>query len=78
MVGEFDENTSVLKSPVSTASAIDRKAICYMDSLSPKMPSSDNVLRVFYDFQTTRSEKVTERHPTCAKFSLRSTILHTV
>jgi hypothetical protein len=34
--------------------------LCYITPLSPEMPSSDKVLYVFYDFQTTQNTKVTE------------------
>jgi hypothetical protein len=34
--------------------------LCYMASLSPEMPSSDKVLYVFYDSETTQNTKVTE------------------
>jgi hypothetical protein len=51
--------------------------LCYMP-LSPDMPSSDKVLYVFYDFETTQNTKVTERHHICAKFSLRPTVLYIV
>jgi hypothetical protein len=55
----LDKNTKVSKDTVPTGSAIERRAICYMAPLSPEMPSSDRVLYVFYDFETTQNTKVT-------------------
>jgi len=34
--------------------------LCYMATLKNELPRSDNVLFVFYDFETTQDTKVTE------------------
>jgi hypothetical protein len=34
--------------------------LCYMAPLSPEMPSSDKMLYVFYDFETTQNTKMTD------------------
>jgi len=34
--------------------------LCYMQPLKNEVPSADNVLFVFYDFETTQDTKISE------------------
>jgi len=40
--------------------------LCYMATLKNELPRSDNVLFVFYDFETTQDTKVSESATLCS------------
>jgi hypothetical protein len=57
---------SVINRTVRTVSGTCSMDICYMATLKNELPRSDNVLFVFYDFETTQDTKVSESATLCS------------
>jgi len=53
-------NMNVSNHTVQTVKEIGKSDICYMKPLSNELPRSDNVLFVFYDFETTEDTKISD------------------
>ena len=48
-----DKNTNAVNAIVSCAAGTEVGHVCYMQPLKNVLPSSDGVLYIFYDFETT-------------------------